>query len=487
MKSRGCLTFFLLFALGAQLFALGRTEEGEVKAYNDEWVLCVTDFDFGSVAEEKLVVAGVITRKLVERINVISYRARVSPEYAFYEGYIWSRAQAAAAKALSSKQEERANLLFRGDPGWKYRQNIAKADAEIEKLRLALEDAANEAPLIEEEPVFRLTDGNKNLIFPAAPKAGSEYKFCADQKADAFLSGKIFDFHGRYHVSIQLYTVFSQSFIFEDSIIFSPDDLETALDEFSRRLLIELSGNKPAKLAIKSEPPDTLVLINRSFAGKGSSLDMEYPPGKITITASAPNHESMTVETELHPGELAEVDINLRPFDYEEVKILGPTPEGSVYHGALYAGEAPLTLRLPANTLQYVELETAGRKGAAVFLAPDKENMYSVSMRTIVPPAKGRVEQARKLYYWGWGLTWLSGIAAWLSFHTYRDTRAVIEYAAADLNNQKFIDRNSRMYYVSMGTLIAAGALFAVDIFQVGRYLYVGTKGSPSMIKVNWK
>jgi hypothetical protein len=491
LKSRGLLTFFFLFVLCAQIFALGTSEESEVKVHNDEWILCVTDFDFSSVAEEKLVVASVITKKIVERLNVISYRARVSHEYAYYEGYVWSRARSTAAKALSAKLDERSQLLYRGDPGWKYRQNLSKADAEIEKLRLALDEVEKEAPLINEEPVFRLTDGNKEFTFPAAPKAGGEHRFCTDQKADAFLSGKIFDFHGRYNVSIKLYTVFSQSYAFEDSIIFSPDDLESALDEITRRLLIELSGNKPAKLAIKSQPPDTLVLINRSFAGKGAALDLEYPPGKITITASAADHESMTVETELRPGELAEIDISLHPSEYKEVKIFGPTPEGSVYHGALYVGEAPLTLRLPANTLQYVELEISNRrKGTAVFLTPDNNDyLFSASMRTAVPPKKGRVSTARSLYYWGWGLTWITGIAAWLSFYSYTTADTAIRQNYADTGdvNQSFLDSNVRLYYISMGTAIAAGSLFVIDMFQVGRYLYVGTKGSPAIISVSWK
>jgi len=491
LRSRAGLTFFLLFLLCAQLYARGKVEEPEAKVYNDEWVLCITDFDVSSVAEEKLPVAGVITKKIVERLSVINYRARVSHEYAYYEGYVWSRSLSTAAKALSAKQDERAQFLYRGDPDWKYKQNIARADDEIVKLRLALEEVEKNPPLINKEPVFKLADKNLEYVFPPAPKVNGEYKFCLDQKADAFITGKIFDFHGRFNVSINLYTFFSQSFVFEDSIIFSPDDIEIALDELTKRLLMELSGNRPAKLAIKTEPPDTLVLINKTFAGRGDISDLEHPPGKMTITASAPDYETMTVETELRPGELAQIDIRLQTADYSEVDISGPSLEGSVYHGALYVGEAPLTLRLPSNNLQYVELETPDKKkGSAVFLAPDRDDLsYSVSMRTSIPPKKGRVKLARSLYYWGWGLTWLTGIVAWLSFYSYSSADAAIKYNYSQTSayDQGFMDTSQRLYYISMGTAIAAGSLFAIDLFQMGRYLYVGTKGSPAIIKVSGK
>ena len=487
MKNRILLTLFLLLALCAQLSALGKKEEAEVKTQNDEWVLCVTDFDLKSMSEDKMGVAGVITRKVVERLNIISYRTRVSPEYAYYEGYAWAGKRTAAAKALSAKQDERSMLVYRGDPAWKYRQNIKKIDADIEKLRLALEEIENNAPPINREPVFKLTAGNMNASFPVAPKAGTESKFCADQKADAFLTGSIMDFHGRYYVSIKLYTLYTRSFVYEDSIIFSTDDIESALDEITGKLLMFLSGNKPAAIIVKAQPEETLVLINRSFAGNGETGVREYPPGKFIITASAPDHESMTVETELSGGELAEVDIRLKPVEYADVDIYGSPSGGSVYHGALYAGEAPLTLRLPLNTLEYIELETSDKKrGTAAFHTPENtDNMYSLSVRASKPQEKGSVAKARRWYYWAWGGTWITGIAAWIAYHSYvnADLSIRYDYAAREEYNQKFSEDSVRMYYISMGTMIAVGAAVAHEIFHMARYIYTANKGSTPIVK----
>jgi len=489
LNNRICFTLFFSLLLGAQLFASGKVEETEVKAQNDEWVLCVTDFDVSSVPEEKLSIAGVITRKFVEKLNVISYRTRVSPEYAYYEGYAWSQARTSAARALSAKNNERSMLVYRGDPAWLYRQNLARIDGEIEKLTAALEDIERQTPIINEQPSFRLTAGNLDFSFPAAPVIGAENKFCIDQKADAFLSGSIVDFHGRYFVSIKLFTVYAQSFVYEDSIIFSTEDLENALEEISRRLIIVLSGNEPAAIAVRTEPEEAVVLINRTFINERETFPLEYPPGKITITASAPDHESLVMETELFAGELAQVDIFLSPLEYGNVYIPGTLSGDSVYNGALYVGETPLTLRLPLNMMEYIELETHdNQRGTIVFNTPDSAGAsYPLSLlfNTEFPQEKGRVDRARRWYYWAWGGTWITGIAAWITYQTYVSANSSIRYnyAQTGFYNQDFLNYNTAMYYVSMGTLITAGLAIAHEIFQIGRYVYISGKSSPTIAR----
>jgi hypothetical protein len=470
LNNRICF-IFLFFSLTARLLALGRVDGTEIRTHNDEWILCVTDFDVSSVPEEKLGIAGVITRKFVEKLNVISYRTRVSPEYAYYEGYAWSQARSSAARALSAKNDERSLLVYRGDPAWMYRQNLARIDAEIEKLKAELVNIEKQAPLINEQPSFKLTAANLDFSFPAAPAIGAENKFCLDQKADAFLAGSILDFHGRYFVSIKLFTVYAQVFVYEDSIVFSIEDLENALEEISRRLIIVLSGNESAAVAVKTEPEEAFVLINRTFANIGETAPLEYPPGKITITASAPDHESVTVETELSPGELTQVNIFLSPLVYGNIYIPGVSSGGSVYNGALYVGETPLTLRLPLNMLEYIELETPdNQKGTIVFHTPDRaDTSFSLSFNTEFPSERGRVDRARRWYYWAWGGTWITGIAAWITYQTYVSANASIGYRGQTVT----------MYYVSTGALIAAGLAVAHEIYQIGRYVYIANKGSP--------
>ena len=491
MRIKFLLFLLVFFSLSTQIFARGKAEETTIAAQNNEWVLCITEFDVSSVPQDKLTVASVITRKIVERMNTISYRTRISPEYAYYEDHAWTRALSTAARSLSAKQDERSLLLYRGDPTWRYKQNLARVDADIERLRTAFEEIEQNAPLINNEPEFKLTAGNLTSSFPAAPREGGENRFCQDQRADAFLAGSIMDFHGRFFVTMKLYTIYTRSYVWEDSIIFSPDDLESALDEMTGRLNMVLSGNRPAAIVVNAQPEETLVLINRAFAGRGSTGIIEHPPGTFVITASAPDHESLMVEAELSAGELAEIDIRLKPLEYGNVEVSGVLSGGSVYHGALYVGEAPLTLRLPLNLLEYVELETLDdKKGRIVFETPSvADTTYSVAVRTAIPEPKGRVDSARRIYYWAWGGTWITGIAAWLSYQTYLSADEAIryDYAQTGTFSDKFANTYELMYYASIGTVIAVSAAVLYEIFHIGRYVYIANKGSTSIAKTGRK
>jgi hypothetical protein len=472
------------------VFALGKQEEDEVKTQNNRWILCVTKFDISSLPEERINVASVITRKIVERMTNINYRSRVDPEYAYYEEFAWSRDRGVAARALTSKLNERSMQIYRGNPNWRYRRNIARLDAEIEALRASLEEAENTIPLIEWEPVFDLTPGNLEYIFPDAPAADTEYRFCVEQRADGFLSGSITDFHGRFLLSIKLYTVYRRAFVWEDRIIFSHNDLESALDEITRRLLIELSGNNPVTVAIKTEPEDTLVLINSSFAARGQSTRLEYPPGRVTISASAPNHDSLTYETEFFGGELVEISIRLNPIEYGNMEILGDV-DGNIYHGSLYVGQAPLTLRLPANKMEYIEFlsEDDGaetRRGTVVFQTPEAGDFsQTLFIQSRVPVSEGRIDRERRGYYWSYAGTWISGIAAWIAYYTFISADYAIKYnySQTGMYDSKFYNEYIRMNDIYRGTLMAVGVISAYSIYRMIRYIYFANRSAMPAVK----
>ncbi|MCL2759942.1 MAG: carboxypeptidase-like regulatory domain-containing protein [Treponema sp.] len=486
MIKKRCLFLIIFLIFSVQLFAMGaRGQETPVRTQNDEWILCITDFDIKSLPAEKVIIAGVITRKLVERLDSINYRTRISPEYAYYEEHAWARARSTAAKALSARMDERSRQIYLGDPNWKFRQNIKRLDTDIERLRTALEEIDNNAPLINKEPVFKLTSGNINLNFPAPPEAGNEFRFCTTQRADAFLVGSVTDFHGRYYLSVKLYTVYTRSFVWEENIIFSHYDLEAALDDITRRLIIVLSGNPPAAIAVKAVPDDTLVLINRTFAGRGETSLTEYPPGNVIITASAPNHDSITIETELNAGEYTEINIRLNPVEFGVMEISGDQA-GSIYHGALYVGRAPFTLRLPINQMEYVEMEAFnGHKGSIVFRTPDMpEYSQSVNIRTERPLQKGRVNRERKIYYWAWGGQWISGIAAWIGYYTYLGTGNAYMYSYNNKHDyQKLQNDFERAEKFMIGSLATFGAFCVYGTYRMVRYLVIASKGSTPIVQ----
>jgi len=480
LKNKSFLLIFFL-TLSAQVFAMGAAEEeSEKKIINNEWLLCITNFNISSLPAEKINIASVVTREITERLTAINYRTRVSSEYAYYEGYAWARNRSAAARALGAKMDERSQLIFRGEPDWRYRQNLARIDSDVEKLKTALDEIEKNAPLVNAEPVFNLTRGNLDLVFPPAPNAGSEYKFCNDQKVDAFLSGTIVDYHGRYYLTLKLYTVYTRSFVWQDNVLFSHTDIESALDEITRKLIIALSGNKPVQIEIVTEPEDTLVLINRSFASRGASGVLEYPPGTITVTATSADHESLTFETDIFSGESINIGLILKPIEYGDVEISADR-EGRIYTGALYVGDAPLTLCLPVNQWEYIDFETAdARRGTAVFQSPDTPDFSnSISLRTSLIQQKGRVDRDRRHFYWAWGGAWVAGIAAWISYYTVMGIDYAVSYSSSSGSvNDDFYNENVLMSRITTGTLIALGVISVYGIYRLVVYLYNANKGA---------
>ena len=476
MNKRICFTIFLFLVLSAQLFAAGKQEENEIKTQNNEWILCLTGINTEQIPSQRSI-SEIVSRMMVEKLSAVSYRTRISSEYAFYEDKAWANNRSAAARALNAKLEERAALVFRGDPEWRYRQNVAAIDSEIEKLRAALKEIENNAPLVNKEPGFRLSTSNLELVFPAAPAEGAEYKFASDQKIDAFLVMSISDFYGRYLLSIKLYTAYTKSFSWEDFAVFSLGDINSALDEITQRLQLVLSGNRPAAVTIRTEPDNALLLVNNSYVNRDGNITIEYPPGTITIDASAANYESISINTEVQGAQNMDIYIKLNPVEYRNVDIFSNIP-GSVYHGALYAGETPLTLRLPAGRMEYIEFESPSmEKAAVVFQVPQTFGFSnSLTLNPVFSPVSGLIEKERQSYYWAWGGTWITGISAWLSYHSYISMDGAIK--TADSPTRNFFDSYQTMYYVSMGAAIVFGAVTIYGIYRLVRYLYTANKGA---------
>jgi hypothetical protein len=486
---RGKFPLLLLFCLlPAGAFGAAKTEEPEKIPQNAEWILCITNFDVSSLPPNQRIIGEVMTRKLVDAIGTVDHRVRISREYAYYEGYAWVQSRLAAAKALAAKREERDLLFYKGEPEWRYRRSLKTIDENIKKLEEDLVKTEAEFPLIAREPVFKFTEGNISGTFPAPPTAGGEYRFCQTQKADAFLAGKVTEFHSRIYITLRLYVIYTRSFIYEDDIIFSADDADDAVEEIAGRLVAALAGSSPAAIAVHAEPADAMVLINKTFAGRGDIEVREHPPGKVTVALSAENHAPQTVETELSAGELTEIDVALRPLNLSAVAITVPGETGvSVYQGAMYVGEAPLTLRLPVNQFDYVHLETADQKTAeAVFLSPSLfDETRNLSLKTKIPPPSGqkRVEKARRRYYWAWGGTWIASGLAWMSYglfttyaNTYRSSQNL--YPSYDM-----FEQTQNLYYINIGAMVLVGVAVAHEIFQMARYIYVSGQGAAPIIR----
>jgi len=483
--------FYLLFVICyllpvTFLSAAGKKDEEEVKPLNDEWILCVTAFDYSHLSKARRITGDVITRDLVNKLDLVSYRFRISPEYAYYESYAWQQAVSAAAKAISNKQNERAQLLFRGDRDWKYRKNLKKVDEELAKLEEAYAEKLAEKPLIHTEPVFKLSQSNLNGTYPEPPKKYGERRFCQSQKADGFITGEVREFHNRYYIRLQLFTLYTNSWVYEDDVIFSLEDIDGAVDEIAARLDAVLAGNKPSRLAITADPPESQILINQRYAGTGIVDARERPPGKVTVDIAAEGFMPETVETELAPGEHTDIAVTLAALDYANVNIIvRSNSRAIVYNGALYVGEAPYTLRLPINQLNYVYIETRdGRTAKAVFTSPGiPDKTSAVSLKTRIPPPAGkkRVNKARSWYYWAWGSAWITVIAYWISDGMFQTNNAALSQSS----DPDFYDSTKRLSYIRSGAMVCVGLALTHGFVQMARYLYTATDDVVPIVKMD--
>jgi hypothetical protein len=193
----------------------------------------------------------------------------------------------------------------------------------------------------------------------------------------------------------------------------------------------------------------------------------------------------VTVETELKAGETAEVTASLTPLGFSGVRIFAPgQAQAQIYHGALYVGDAPFTLRLPVNQYGYVSMEIPdGRFAQAIFF--NEENSWETGYLSLKPrvrrnPDERRVDKARRAYYWVWGGVWILGASAWLINGV---SNAEIQGSNANLDRTAgMVERAQFMYYLNIGALAAVGVAVITEFIMMGRYVYIAGSDAPRVI-----
>ncbi|MDR1286927.1 MAG: hypothetical protein LBK08_04885 [Treponema sp.] len=491
MNGRGrripALVFLLLPAF---LFGGSRPEEKEI--LDREWTLCISAFDVSALSPSRHIVGSVIMRDLAASLEKVERRIRGDAEHGWYAGYAHSRERNAAAAALAAKLEERGALLYQGEPRWKYRRDLAAADKEIKKLKDELEEIERNVPSVDSEPVFVLTGDNLNGNFPPPPAPGTEYRFCRDGKADALLSGSVSEYYGRVYLVLRLYTVSGGGWIYEDSIIFSPEDINSASDEIAGRLASVVSGSRAAVIAVRAEPPEAEIAVNSSFAGRGSVPEREHAPGNITVIVSAEGYRSETVETELEGGMRTDIGVKLMPLDLSFVRLSVPGKAGViVYRGAFYEGEAPLSFGVDSGGVEYFSVETSGGEtGSVVFLNSGfMDSVYEekeILLATAMPPRPGQhdVEEARRRYYGAWGRLWIALPAAFLitglaEMQSEGWNTISSSGAAPNLLYSRAVSYRSLRW----GAWALAGAALTDVMYSLWRYIQAADKNTVRIVK----
>jgi hypothetical protein len=500
------VSLLLIFLLaGAGLSASGKKEAGEEpRPVNAEWILCVTEIDTSGLPLYRQMMGEAAARSLAAAVSKQRLRFRGEEESGYYRDYAWAKSRANAAKALQAKREERDTLVYRGDPAWKYRKNLRTADEAILKLEGDLAKIDASAPAVEMTPALRLSDSNSRGVYPRPPEPGSEYRFCGDQKADAFLAGSLSEYYGRIYLSVKMYTVHTLSYSFEEYILFSSADMNEAMDEISVRLAAAAAGTEPSAVTVHAAPPDAMTLIDGVYAGTGG---IHYrSPGEAEIAVRADNHYPASFSLRLNAGELAELFINLSPLSLAAFEAGVPGGPGSrVYLGSLYMGETPLTLNVPETGFSYISVETPEGgvasmvyrdnslvKGGAQFVRRE-ENGSLIGSAVFNPaapvnPEEKRVERARRDFYTAYGVFWFilpaSLITAGIAQTYIYANNYVMAYGLYDNEKRRNIYDNAVTgQYVQGAAYGIMGAALGVTFFQIFRYLYASGGDATPIVK----
>ena len=495
---------FAVFA-AAPLSASGRSEETEETPESPSFVMYITALDVSALPPARQLMGDTVARNLANSLLRISFRARQEDEYTYYRDFAWENYRVTAARALQDRRNDRDLLIFKGEPRWRYRKSLRDIDKAIAELETQMAEVNARAPVVEQRPLFSLGERNRNNIFPPPPAPGQELRFSLDEKVNAFLTGRLSEYHDRLFLELQVYTLHSRSFSYEDSILFSTSDLLAAMDEISNRLLIAVSGIPPAGVLVRTNPSDAMVIIDGVFAGRGDMEMAARSPGEVSVEVRADSHSPVSFPLELNSGEIAELFIDLTPLGLSVFQAVVPESPGSlVYHGSLFTGETPFTLQLPGSRFAYITVETPeGETGSIIYRNGEiirgrarfaknngADNGAAAIFDTRVPvdPAQRRVERARRGFYGAYGALWFVLPAALLTAGvagTYMDanTLAMGNPAGIDPDTQNKIYNDAlRANTARVVAYSAMGAALGVTFFQIFRYLYVSSKDPAPLV-----
>jgi hypothetical protein len=473
------ITYCLLPILALSAFG---TTETAATALNPEWTFAITAFDVSAVPAAQQSVGEIVQRNLFRTMSVVDKRTRPVEEYAYYENAAWEKARTNAAKKVSDKQNQRDQLAYQGDPSWKYRKSLKTIDTDMAKLKDEFQQVDAQAPAIEKTPVFKFITDNKNGAYPAPPAAGGEYRFCVSQKIDGFMTGSLVPYHGRLFLTIKIWTLFSNSFIYEDSSLFSSEDAAVAVNELAENLITCLSGESPSRLVVHAEPPDASVFVNETLIANGEAV--ERSNGTVTVVASADKHETISVPVDLNPDEETEVTIRLPPVNYKPFVIETDNEGDSIYQGALFVGHSPLSLDLPLNGFEYFKAESEGKAGAIV--TGEKDPLLNIKKRVLPREGEKPVEKAQDKMYAAYGRFWIALPVALVVGMPWQGGGGIFGAAYngfVSSQTQKSADNANVWYNVSLVAVVAVGVTLADTIFRAVRYFYISNKNSPKLVK----
>jgi hypothetical protein len=113
------------------------------------------------------------------------------------------------------------------------------------------------------------------------------------------------------------------------------------------------------------------------------------------------------------------------------------------------------------------------------------EGNNDLRLQTWIPPVPGqkRGAKVRRQYYWSWGGTWITGIAAWLLYGFYTSSVNANNYSVQNGKGNGMYDdakRYGTAFYVSLGVV---GAAVIVEAVQMARYIHTAGEDAVPVVK----
>jgi hypothetical protein len=459
----------LCFLMGFALFAKGKAEEPPV--YHDTWTLCITEADVSNLPPSRAAAGNVALQTITRNLAVIDRRTRLSEEEAYYRNAVWRTAEKEATKKIAEKQKQRDELIYQGNKDWKYRKEIKKIDEELVVLRETLLKVMADTPIIEREPLFTLTAENLANTFPDPPKAAGEFYFCEQKKADGFLLTRIAEFHGRIVLEVKMYSLFARSYTYEDSVIFSTEDIETALFDLCERIIENASQAPPAGIIVTAEPEDAMITVNQRFAGRGESELIERNAGPVSVEVFADNHESYADKIELAPEMLTELSVRLPALPVVGVTI-DTTEPAVIYQGSLYIGAAPFSLTAPRDSWMSLMAETSDKKSTSTAFIV---NNNAIRLNPTVPPKQNAVDKARRGFYGAWGRFWIA-LPLTLVLNAMASSYVSAYNTPLGVRTEEEYNTARNFQYATIGAAIITGTFGLEFALRLVYYVYVSNK-----------
>ena len=512
VQGKYTICFVLLFIMfSSALSAMGKKEEEKREIINNEFILCITVFDVSELPPGQRIIGLILQRELMLDLGRIHYRIRNNDEISRYEELAMISASHQAAVRLAAKRAERDALLFRGMTDWKYKKEIARIDSELRELEAAYKKAEEEIPLIAEKPLFIISEQNTAGSFPLPPEKGREEAFLKTNNADVFLEGRFRLFHERIFAEFRLFTR-GASFIYEDSTIFSQEDLNIAADELKIRFLTALVNSPPAQLRLTSTPEQAQLEVNDRLVKSGDVI--ELAPGPVTVRATAGDHQSIVKEIELEGGDSVEIAFELKPFTMETLGIDLGGPGSSVYMGAMYLGgnmaagsnndkvetageidEATdktkiaieikketeprfFSVYVPVGQYRYLRMETEdGLTGEVIVKGTPNDEVRIITLQPRKLPGKNDkpVEDKRRKFYGAYGRFW---IALPVAFFTYGLFQLYDYSNKASSGNPNMYTGKKTSSNITIGAWSVAGVFLAETLIRMGIYINAASKES---------